>query len=277
MKGIITIATKHALYGRYAYNLAVSVRANAPEVPISIIADPIGISHLNETQLSIFDRIITPDQSDYYHNGKCTPLTLKYHLPKYTPYDHSIFMDADTILTPTGSVSHVFSNLEPHEFTIANRGEQKPEKGVSQWIDTDTLKVPYWYDLSSEFIYWKQGKVAKEVFKSALKHYKKNAIPMKAFAGDKPDEPFLMMGMIEQGVKPHKSPYKPSYWYAAEKFANAMQVKAGYLMFSLGGKIIPPQQKKIYDELCKNATYKCGLNTFSVSHKMSHLTERKVI
>ena len=100
---------------------------------------------------------------------------------------------------------------------------------------------------------------------------------MKSFAGDKPDEPYLMMGMIEQGVKPHKSPYKPSYWYAAEKFANAMQVKKGYLMFSLGGKIIPPLQKKIYDELCKNATYKCGLNTFSVSHKMSQLKERTVI
>ena len=277
MKGILTIATKHALYGRYAYNLAVSVKANAPEIPISIIADSVGISHLNASQLSIFDNIITPDPDDYYKGDKCTPLTLKYHLHKYTPYIFTIFMDADTILTPMGNVGQVFISLQSYDFTIANRGEQKPDKGVSQWIDTTILSVPYWYDISSEFIYFKQGDVSKGIFESALKHYKEDKIPMKSFAGDKPDEPYLMMGMIEQGVKPHRSPYKPSYWYAAEKFANAMQVKKGYLMFSLGGKIIPPLQKKIYDELCKNATYKCGLNTFSVSHKMSQLKERTVI
>ena len=69
MKGILTIATKHALYGRYAYNLAVSVKANAPEIPISIIADAVGISHLNPSQLSIFDNIITPDPDDYQRKG----------------------------------------------------------------------------------------------------------------------------------------------------------------------------------------------------------------
>jgi len=277
MKGIITIATKHALYGRYAYNLAVSVKASAPGIPISIIADSIGISHLNASQLSIFDQIITPDHDDYHNGSKCTPLTLKYHLPKYSPYQFTIFMDADTILTPMGNVNQVFNNLQPHEFTIANRGVQKPDKGVSQWIDSSILSVPYWYDISSEFIYWKQGSKSTAIFESALKHYRENKIPMKTFAGDKPDEPYLMMGMIDNNVKPHKAPFKPSYWYAAEKFANAMEVKRGYLMFSLGGKLIPPQQKKIYDELCKNATYKCGLQTLTVSQKMNQLQERKVI
>lgn len=277
MKGIITIATKHALYGRYAYNLAISVKASAPGIPISIIADSVGISHLNASQLSIFDQIITPDHDDYHSGSKCTPLTLKYHLPKYTPYQFTIFMDADTILTPMGSVGQVFNSLQQYDFTIANRGLEKPDKGVSQWIDSSILSVPYWYDISSEFIYWKQGDKSKAIFESALKHYKENKIPMKSFAGDKPDEPYLMMGMIEQDAKPHKSPYKPSYWYAAEKFANAMQIKKGYLMFSLGGKVVPPQQKKIYDELCKNATYKTGLNTLSIGHKMSQMSERKVI
>ena len=43
-KGIVTIATRHPLYGRFAYNLAVSLRAVAPHIPITIIADPVGIS-----------------------------------------------------------------------------------------------------------------------------------------------------------------------------------------------------------------------------------------
>jgi hypothetical protein len=78
-------------------------------------------------------------------------------------------------------------------------------------------------------------------------------------------------------VKPHKAPFKPSYWYAAEKYANVMDVKRGYLMFSLGGKVIPKQQQKIYDELCRNAAYKSGMMTMTVTHKMNQMSERKYI
>jgi len=276
-KGIITIATKHSLYGRFAYNLAVSVRAVAPTIPISVIADEAGLSHLSELQRSVFHSIITPDAHDYNTGGKCTPLTLKYHLPKYSPYRFTIFMDADTIVTPMASLMQTFNSLAPYEFTIANRGQQDPHKGVSEWVGGKMLDVPYWYDISSEFIYFKLGDVSRSVFDSALDHYLNNSIPMKAFAGDKPDEPFLMLGMIANGVKPHKAPYKPSYWYAAEKYANAMDVKRGYLMFSLGGKVIPKQQQKIYDELCRNAAYKSGMMTMTVTHKMNQMSERKYI
>ena len=277
MNGIITIATKHALYGRYAYNLAVSVRAVAPNVPISIIADEIGISHLNESQRAIFDQIIAPDFHDYSNGEKITPLTLKYHLYKYSPYDHTIFMDADTILTPTAKVVEMFSDMGDVDFTIANRGEQSPQEGISQWVMGKYLDVPYWYDLSSEFIYFKKGIVAKNVFSDALKHYKQGILPTKAFAGDKPDEPFLMLGMIDNGIKPHKVPFKPSFWYAAEKHITAVKVKTEYLMFSLGGKLIPKAQRLIYDDICKNVSYRSGLATMSIHQKMNSMNERKVI
>lgn len=277
MKGIITIATKHALYGNYAYNLAVSLRAVAPEIPIVVIGDSIGLSHLNESQKSIFNDIVEPKRSHYFKGDKCTPLSLKYHLHEYSPFDTTIFMDADTIISPMADIEHLFSDLEPHTFTIANRGEQKPSQGISQWIDSDYVRTPYWYDLSSEFIYWKKDEKSAKIFESALKHYQNDSIAVKAFAGDKPDEPFLMMGMIEQGVRPHASPFKPSYWYAAEKFASAMEVKKKFIMFSLGGKIIPRHQKSIYDEFCKNVSYKSGLNTMPIHAKMNTMSERKVI
>lgn len=57
----MTIATKHPLYGVYAYNLAVSLRAIDPVMPISVIADQVGLSMLDDYQKTVFDRIITPD------------------------------------------------------------------------------------------------------------------------------------------------------------------------------------------------------------------------
>lgn len=278
MKGIITIATKHSLYGNYAYNLAVSLRAVAPHIPICVIADSIGLSHLTESQRSIFSEIKEPMHNDFHNKeGKCTPLSLKYKLVEYSPFEKTIFMDADTIISPMANIDSLFSSLDGIDFTIANRGEDSPHVGISQWISKDSIDAPYWFDLSSEFIYFEKSKVSKAIFKSALKHYKSNKLPVKSFAGDKPDEPFLMMGMIEQGVKPHKSPFKPSYWHAAEKFASAMDVKRRYIMFSLGGKFIPRHQKNIYDEFCKNASYKSGLSTMPIQQKMNTMIERKVI
>ncbi len=277
MKGIITIATKHALYGNYAYNLAVSLRAIAPQIPIAVIGDSIGLSHLTESQKSIFSQVITPKKAHYYKGEKCTPLSLKYRLSEYTPFDQTIFMDADTILSSMANIEAMFQSLDGIPFTIANRGEQAPHVGISQWISKDAVSTPYWYDLSSEFMYFEKGDVSKKVFKSALKHYNNESISVKSFAGDKPDEPFLMMGMIEAGVKPHQSPFKPSYWHAAEKYASAMDVKRKYFMFSLGGKVIPRHQMNIYTELCKNASYKSGLSTMPIHQKMNSMTERKVI
>jgi hypothetical protein len=186
-------------------------------------------------------------------------------------------MDADTILTPTANVQGMFEALSGINFTIANRGEQSPQEGISQWVMGKYLDVPYWYDLSSEFIYFKKGIVAKNVFSDALKHYKQGILPTKAFAGDKPDEPFLMLGMIDNGIKPHKVPFKPSFWYAAEKHITAVKVKTEYLMFSLGGKLIPKAQRLIYDDICKNVSYRSGLATMSIHQKMNSMNERKVI
>lgn len=277
-RGIVTIATKHALYGKFAYNLAVSVKAIAPHIPVSIIADQVGLSHLTVQQIDIFDKIIEPEAKDYYHNDKVTPLTLKFCLYKYSPYEATIFVDADMLFSPMLNMDWLFGKLSGIPFTIANRGEQDPSKGVSEWVEAGAVDTPYWYDLSSEFIYFEKGDTAMAVFESAMKHYREGRLRTKLFAGDKPDEPFFMLGMVENGIKPHVSPFKPSYWYASEKgFKNAMDIKKQYALFSLGGKFIPPLQKKIYSEICRNITYITGLQTMSVQHKMSVIKERQQI
>jgi hypothetical protein len=276
--GVITIATKHAMYGRYAYNLAVSLRAISPTIPITIIADDVGLSHLDDYKRTVFDKIVTPELCDYHNGAKCTPLTLKYHLYKYSPYEHTIYVDADTIFTPMKKAEELFRSLKGIPFTIANRGEQDPSKGVSEWVELGVLDVPYWYDLSSEFIYFEKNVQAQSVFEHALRFYKEGDLQTKIFAGDKPDEPFLMMGMIHCGIRPHQAPYKSSYWQWAEKgYKNAMQIKQEYYLFSMGGKFIPRPMQNVYNELCKNVQYITGLQTFTVNHKKSVMPERAVI
>ena len=60
MKGIIMIATGHWLYGRSAYNLAMSIKAKDKNMPIALIANKETLAHLPNKHL--FDNIIYTDK-----------------------------------------------------------------------------------------------------------------------------------------------------------------------------------------------------------------------
>ena len=278
MREVITIAVKHNLYGRFALNLAISLRAIAPDIEMTVITDDVGLSHLDDMQMTAFTNIVQAKPEHYIQDGRKYPLRLKYHVNEYATAKEALFVDADTIFSPMANLHQVFDELKGCGFTIANRGKCDPSQGVSEWVESGRVNSPYWYDVSSEFMYFEKCKLSDNVFKFAREAYDMNQIPVKMFAGDKPDEPFIMAGMVKAGVHPHQSPYLPSYWYHQEgKYRNVMDIKRNFILFSLGGKLIPTPQKRIYDEFCKNVAYMTGYRTMGVSHKERELPERKAI
>ncbi len=123
-----------------------------------------------------------------------------------------------------------------------------------------------------------QNNISDRIFVSARKHYDEGKLTTRSFAGDKPDEPFFNLALIEADHKPHALPYQPTYWQPAMKRPMpAIEIKRKYLAFSVGGKMIPKQQQLIYDEFAKNASYKMKMPTLKVTHKMNQLPERTVI
>ena len=61
MRGIVTMALKHPLYGRYAYNLALSAKSADVNIQVAVIADEAALAHLHPGQRMIFDYIIEPE------------------------------------------------------------------------------------------------------------------------------------------------------------------------------------------------------------------------
>ncbi len=274
--GIVTIACKHSLYGRFAWNLSLSAKANNMGIPVTLIADKEGVSVLSEHQMMLYDKIITPKDTS-------KPLSLKFDLYQHSPYERTLFIDADALISPLQDVMDYSESLRGVPFTIANRGYSDPDKGISEWVDKKTLAKVYpnitkWLDLSSEFIYFERTDKVKLLFDTARKHYKLDKLPMRGFAGDRPDEPYFNIAMSEVGIVPHKIPFTPMYWWPAQKrFMNAMQIKQGFFGFSAGGKDIPKPQYAIYKELCKNVAYKTGIATLNVGHKREYIPERKLM
>ena len=283
-RGILTIALKHPLYGRYAYNLALSIKACDPKQKISVIADDIALSHLHEGQKLIFDRIIKPKKKHYFRGDKCVPLICKFYLNELTPYkEETQFVDSDMVFSQFANFDKLWNDMNEVQWTMANRGINEPNKGISEWVDSSKLKEAYpnistWYDLSSEWMYWKTGELSDSIFKKAVKYYDEGKLMTRSFAGDKPDEPFFCLALNDVNHYPHKLPWQPTYWQPAiRKIHSIMEIKKQWYAFSAGGNHLPPFQKKIYDEMVKNASYKMNLNSMSIFNKRNQLKERTII
>lgn len=98
-RGVLTLGFGHERYRRMAKALARSVRIHNPELPLAVVTDD-----LNDPELAkYFDKLVPLDPS--YGQG----LEHKLALDLYTPFEHTLFIDADCIVTQ--KLDHVFELL----------------------------------------------------------------------------------------------------------------------------------------------------------------------
>lgn len=275
MRGIVTIAMKHTLYGRYAYNLALSAKSADMNVQVAVIADEEALRHLHPGQRMIFDYIIEPKSEK--------PLVNKFHICELSPFQETLFVDADMIFSPMADFNEFFRSMTTIDWTMANRGKDDIVKGISEWTTKEDIAEAYgeveqWYDLSSEWIYFKKNDLSYSIFANAEMYYEDNKLKVREFAGDRPDEPYFNLSLISVNHKPHQAPYQPTYWQPAMKgFPGVMGIKKGWMAFSVGGKSIPQQQMQVYDELAKNASFRMNMPSMKIAQKINQLSERKLI
>jgi hypothetical protein len=275
MRGIVTIAMKHTLYGRYAYNLALSAKSADMNVQVAVIADEEALRHLHPGQRMIFDYIIEPKSEK--------PLVNKFHICELSPFQETLFVDADMIFSPMADFNEFFRSMSTIDWTMANRGKDDIVKGISEWTTKEDIAEAYgeveqWYDLSSEWIYFKKNDLSYSIFANAEMYYEDNKLKVREFAGDRPDEPYFNLSLISVNHKPHQAPYQPTYWQPAMKgFPGVMGIKKGWMAFSVGGKSIPQQQMQVYDELAKNASFRMNMPSMKIAQKINQLSERKLI
>lgn len=279
MRGVLTMALKHPLYGRYAYNLALSIKSADMRTQVAVVADEEGLRHLHPGQRMIFDYIIPPAVEK--------PLVNKFHLINLSPFEETLFVDADMIFSPLANFEEFWNSMKDVQWTMANRGKDDLVKGISEWTTKEDIYEAYgrspiynweWYDLSSEWIYFKKNDLSYTIFAKAEKYYDDNYLKVREFAGDRPDEPYFNLALMNTPHEPHQAPYQPTYWQPAMKgFPGVMAIKKGWMAFSVGGKLIPQQQQQVYDELLKNASFRMNMPSMKIAQKMNQLSERKVI
>jgi hypothetical protein len=275
-RGIILVASGAPFYGRMAYNLAVSIKA-VEDIPITVLHNGAGLSHLSDKQLSIFNEVKQIDTQAF-----ATKLTLIDH----SPYDETIYLDADMVWLPGRTPTQLFDSLKGVAFTSITEGYYDYEENKSYansmyhfWADPMEAKLKY--DLKGKFYQWRSEvmfftKEAKPMFDLAKEVYNNPKVKVKQFAGHTPDELAINIAASVLGIEPHEYKWKPAYWHRLHgEGASLAAIMNSYCLMSVGGNFASKIMKDCYNNVCKAAHRTLGLQyLFLLQSKKAVMPER---
>lgn len=148
-RGIIFLAIENANFLLLAFNAAVSIRVNNSNLPITIVCDEES-NVLEEIErienfFGVVDNIEVVSPDEYTFNGRKQMGILKSSLYEYTPYDETIFIDADSQISPNIDIETAFNFFDERDFWIdVNQVYERSELENSQkdfsWVKYSEIK-----------------------------------------------------------------------------------------------------------------------------------------
>lgn len=274
-RGIVIVTTGHGYYGRFAYNLLVSIKAMEPTMKVCIMHNGAALNHLSAEQLSMFDYIVPIDPA-IGANTMC-----KLYAPRYTPFQKTLLLDADTLWLQKRIPSDLFNEVEGQHFASITEGkESSPNTSYFFWADTGEIRQQY--ECKAEIHQWRSevmyfDEVGAEVLNRALEicltHKLKSA---SNFAHACPDELGINIATAEMGILPHQYKWQPSYWPNMTggiiKWGAALH--DNHYLISFGSNTASGTLKKAYADITQMAFYKMRKqNVFPLIEKKSFLPQ----
>lgn len=257
--GILIIAVGAKNYGQLAGTLAASIRANNCELPIHLVYEEDTITRLDEQYLSFFtSKAIVPKHCITY-NGQTCYIKAKAHMNELSPFDTTLFLDADTLILNNGKLNEVLEQLKDVEFAIKNSGYKTFEEAdlqSHQWAKLADVKEHFKFtneriwNVHSEFIWWKKTEVMNKLFERWVYNFENIGISHIEFGGCIPDELPLWIAMAQLDINLHQDKFTPIFWPMDSKSQlRVSDLNKEYVGLSIGGNAISPLQKNNYDIL----------------------------
>jgi hypothetical protein len=289
-KGVLLIALGHPNYGRMAFNLAVSLKNNEPDLQIALCYTPSAITHLKmygDDNINKYFDIMTECPADIYLTGKEKPdyLRAKAYMDCLTPFDDTLFLDADMLALPNRKLLPFFDKLG--DFDMANYGyeyiKDVPDDAKDKWGNAKDIKDVYkleamakWYRANSVFVKWVKGsEKANKVFRSVEVIYDAPNVGHLTFAGNVADELAFEIAMMQNNVS--LSELMPSYWRPAIETPLRLNELESFTFYSIAGNEVIPDMKEGYDTLAKWHFNKAGLEyPYLMKAKSTYLPERQI-
>lgn len=276
LKGILIFAIGHPYYGRYAFNLAVTIKA-VENVPIALVHNNSSISHLDESQRGIFDKLIYADLKP-----NCSA---KLHAYGLSPFEKTLVLDADMIWLPVHKPSELLDQLNGVEFTAITEGStDQPSAHYFFWAEVDEIRQKFGitgtiHQWRTEVMYFEKSEKVADMFEDAIRINNNHGLAyVKEFAEGIPDELSINIAAAKHEIQPHKLNWQPSYWPQMHQntIPQADTLYREYYLLSAGGNYNTDNTKKLYNNIVKAQSPKLGLSfAYGLQSKHSFLTERR--
>lgn len=256
-RGIILFACGHCLYGRYAYNFAISVKAVDPSFPVVVVHSENSLSHLSEDRRKIFDQMILLPGG--------TGFGVKLELDLLSPFEKTLYCDVDMAWMPKRNPNELFNELKDVDFTSITEGhtEDKSQKYYF-WADPEEIKKKYsiegrLYQWRSEVMYFKKTDRVREMFALARKvHADPGLHSIIKFGEQVPDELAIIIATAKLGIEPHEYRWCPALWprLHGNKYINPAELYDKFYLLSCGGNYATGDLKRLYNNIMKAACSK---------------------
>ena len=282
--GIVIVALGYELYGSYAYNLTLSIKSYNPNIRVCLLHSEEAVSHLKKNELSVFDQQIIIPEEEYLFNGKPQYQYAKLLLDKFTPFENTVYLDADTILLPDKKIN--FQNYFQNDFTISSTGyydaitAKMPNSKYQFWGNTQTITKHY--NLTklpqtiSDFICFKKGTITESIFDAARTIYKDNTAPTVVWAGGKADEFCFNVALAQLGIIPEIFIF--NFFDKVDGMRPPQEIYKNYFGLSVGGSIVPSVIEELYNRIVHK--YSVQLNKMSRHYHINKKTlipERNIL
>lgn len=269
-RGILLIGLGDPNYGNMATNLAATIRVSDPDIPIHLVWHGRSIGHLSDKHKALFTSMSECPEEAITYDGKIEYIGAKTWMYDLSPFDETLFLDADIFSIPKIPVAPLLDKLsDACDFTIQNRGYanlSKPDSELNPnyatWCNILEVKKHFktegrFYHLHSEFVFFKKNAGNKKFFQKVKQIYKSRPIPWQVFDGGVPDEYAFDIAMAITGHYPHEDNALWVYWHAMRSKQLAWNsIVDQYGFVSLGGKDIPPfyiAKGNLYMDYCRRA------------------------
>lgn len=209
-RGVVIYAFKKPAYGKFAWNLAVSIKANNPDTPVAVIAWGKALDHLEDWRKSWFDQVIHMDESDLFELGKFMPGKAKLSGYKYLPFDENMIIDADSICI--GSLDKVWEQCTGNfHAQCVGKFTEADESWTCQWLPLQQVREAFklsdqhtLFEINSSFMFVRKSQEAESLYEQALANYHTGRTheKLRKWGGGFPDELGFNVAFAQCGVDP---------------------------------------------------------------------------
>lgn len=195
--GIVLLAINHYHYAKMAVNLAISIKLSNPEVHITLLHDDKILSELIDKELRIFDNFIEIPKELYIYDGKIEYGLVKVNIYFLTPYENTLYIDADSLMMDNKKIDYYFEKIESQSLLFISGRSQVIKDNINGSV-SGWMPVAHVYNFAEDL----RNKNILIDLQSSVFGYKKNKETDK-----------IIESCVDFYYQLYKSPYRNTIWY----------------------------------------------------------------